>query len=144
MIAKEALDRLQPLGVEAALAAIDAPGHRRSEKQEQLEFALQQARYETGPLATSVVVIAEVAGGMRSPERREVTRLLSSLHALPLTEHIAWRAAELMRGHRRSYPGVGLGDYLVATTAQVEGLELATLNVRHFPMFADLRPPFKV
>jgi excisionase family DNA binding protein len=46
MVAKEVLDRLQPLGVEAALAAIDARSHRRSEKQRQLEFALQQARYE--------------------------------------------------------------------------------------------------
>ena len=46
MVAKEVLDRLQPLGVEAALAAIDARSHRRSEKQGQLEFALQQARYE--------------------------------------------------------------------------------------------------
>ena len=46
MVAKEVLERLQPLGVEAALAAIDARSHRRSEKQGQLEFALQQARYE--------------------------------------------------------------------------------------------------
>ena len=46
MVAKEVLDRLQPLGVEAALATIHARSHRRSEKQGQLEFALQQARYE--------------------------------------------------------------------------------------------------
>lgn len=46
MVSKEVLDRLQPLGVEAALTAIEARDHRRSEKQDQLEFALQQARYE--------------------------------------------------------------------------------------------------
>jgi excisionase family DNA binding protein len=46
MVAKEVIDRLQPLGVEAALAAIDARGQERSEKKRQLEFALQQARYE--------------------------------------------------------------------------------------------------
>lgn len=40
------LDRLQPLGVEAALAVIDARNQRRSEKRRQLELALQQARYE--------------------------------------------------------------------------------------------------
>ncbi len=45
MVAKEVLDRLQPLGVEAALAAIDARSHRRSEKQGQLEFAL----HDEGP-----------------------------------------------------------------------------------------------
>ena len=45
-IAKEVLDRLQPIGVEAALCAIEARGQQRSEKQRQLEFALQQARYD--------------------------------------------------------------------------------------------------
>jgi len=45
-LTKEVLDRLQPLGVEAALAAIEARGQRRSEKKDQLELALQQARYE--------------------------------------------------------------------------------------------------
>jgi hypothetical protein len=28
------------------------------------------------------------------------------------------------------------------TTADVESLQLVTLNVRHFPMFEDLQPPF--
>jgi DNA invertase Pin-like site-specific DNA recombinase len=46
VIAKEVLDRLQPLGVEAALAVIDARTRQRSEKKRQLELALQQTRYE--------------------------------------------------------------------------------------------------
>jgi len=45
VLAKEVLDKLQPLGVEAALAAIEARGQQRSEKRGQLELALQQARY---------------------------------------------------------------------------------------------------
>lgn len=45
-LAKEVLDRLQPLGVEAALAAIEVRSQQRSEKKEQLDLALQQARYE--------------------------------------------------------------------------------------------------
>jgi hypothetical protein len=49
-----------------------------------------------------------------------------------------------MRRYRRSNPGIGLGDYLVAATALVEGLELATLNVRHFPMIEGISPPFPV
>jgi excisionase family DNA binding protein len=46
VVAKEVLDRLQPLGVEAALAVIEARSQQRSEKKGQLELALQQARYE--------------------------------------------------------------------------------------------------
>jgi predicted nucleic acid-binding protein len=100
------------------------------------------ARRQEGRLSASVVSVAEVAGGMRSEERREVGRLLSSLQIWTVDERVAWRAAELMRAHRRSHSGIGLRDYLVAATALTEGLELATLNVRHFPMFVGLTPPF--
>lgn len=103
---------------------------------------LDGARRATGPLAVSVVTVAEVSGGMRSGERREVWRLLDAMQVEPVTEVIARRAGELMRVHRRSHSGIGLGDYLIAATAAVGGFELATLNVRHFPMFSGLAPPF--
>jgi predicted nucleic acid-binding protein len=103
---------------------------------------LMGARRSAGPLAVSAVSLAEVPGDMRAPERREVTRLLASMHPFPVSERIGWRAAELMRTYRRSHSGIGLGDYLIAATVQVEGLELATLNVRHFPMFEGLSRPF--
>jgi hypothetical protein len=45
-IANELLERLQPLGVEAALAALAAQGADQSEKRKQLENALQAARFE--------------------------------------------------------------------------------------------------
>ncbi len=69
-------------------------------------------------------------------------RLFACLRTFPANDRIAWRAAELMRSHRRSYVGSGIGDYLVAATAQIEGCDLATMNVRHFPMFPGLQPPF--
>jgi predicted nucleic acid-binding protein len=103
---------------------------------------LVQARRTSGPLAMSVISVAEIAGGMRSPERREVMRLLGSMQRFEVTEQVAWRAATLMREHRRSHSGIGLGDYLIAATALTEGLELATLNVRHYPMFTALERPF--
>lgn len=81
---------------------------------------------------------------MRSPERREVWALLASLRAQPVTELVALRAGELMRRYGRSHPGIGIADYLIAGTVGVMGLTLATLNVRHFPMFEDLEPPFVV
>jgi hypothetical protein len=36
-------------------------------------------RQYSGPLAISVVSLTEIAGGMRSPERREAVRLLGSM-----------------------------------------------------------------
>jgi len=95
-------------------------------------------------LAISVVTVTEITGGMRSDERREVWALLGALRVQPVTELIARQAGALMRQYRKSHSGIGLGDYLVAGTAQTQGLELATLNVRHFPMFPDLAPAFQV
>jgi predicted nucleic acid-binding protein len=95
-----------------------------------------------GPLAISVVSITELIGGMRSVERREVWRLLASFRVEPATEIIARRAGDMMRRYRRSHNRIGLGDYLIAATADVKGLQLATLNIRHFPMFEHLQPPF--
>jgi predicted nucleic acid-binding protein len=48
----------------------------------------------------------------------------------------------LMLEYRRSYSAIGLGDYLIAATALTEGLKLATLNTRHYPMFPGLSRPF--
>ncbi len=97
---------------------------------------------QRGPLAISVVSITEITGGMRSGERREVWRLLTTFRAAPVSELIARRAGEFMRTYQRSHSGIGLGDFLIAATADVEGYELATLNVKHFPMFGRLTPAF--
>ena len=103
---------------------------------------LVHARQTSGPMAISVVSLTEVAGGMRPPERREVIRLLGSMQRFEVTEQVAWRAATLMREYRRSHSGIGLGDYLIAATALTEGLQIATLNIRYYPMFPELARPF--
>ena len=45
-VAQEVLDRLQPLGIEAALAAMQAHNERQSDKRQQIENAIQQAQYQ--------------------------------------------------------------------------------------------------
>lgn len=104
---------------------------------------LQHVRV-TGPLSVSVASIAELTGGMRSAERRDVGRLLSAFRPEPITEVIARRAGEFMREYRRSHVGISTVDYLIAATADSRGSSLATLNVRHFPMFEDLKAPFSL
>ncbi len=46
------------------------------------------------------------------------------------------------RRHRRRHVGIGVADLMIAATAQHSGLKLATTNVRHFPMFRGLKPPY--
>jgi predicted nucleic acid-binding protein len=95
-----------------------------------------------GALA-SVISRAEIeGGGMRSGERRDVSRLFDGLRLLPVTDAVARRAGNHLRRFRRSHPGIDLADYLIAATAEEEGAGLATLNVKHFPMLKGLRPPW--
>ena len=47
-------------------------------------------------------------------------------------------AAALIQEYRRSHSGIGLGDHLIVASALTEGLELAPLNTRHYPVFSDL------
>jgi predicted nucleic acid-binding protein len=96
---------------------------------------------EEGALA-SVVSRAEIEGGMRSGERRDVGRLFDGLRLVPVTDAVARRAGRHLRRFQRSHPGIDLADYLIAATAEEEGATLVTLNVKHFPMVKGLRPPW--
>lgn len=55
---------------------------------------LVTSRTAQGPLATSVVSVAEITDGMRSGERRAVWRLIDVLGAQEVDEVIARRADE--------------------------------------------------
>jgi predicted nucleic acid-binding protein len=97
---------------------------------------------ELEPLTISAVSVAELTGGMRSEERRAVNVLLSALRVEPVSEVIALQAGRFQREYRRNHSGISLGDYLIAGTAETLGYNLATLNVKHFPMFTHLEAPF--
>jgi len=72
---------------------------------------LRSTRVE-GRLAASAITVTELTDAMRSPERREMARLLSTLSLKPVTLPIARRAGALMRptddrtrGSARRLPG---------------------------------------
>lgn len=93
------------------------------------------------PICSEVTRI-EVARGLRSGERTSAEELFRTLHWVPLDEPIARRAGELGRRWDRHRPGISLADLVVAATAEQVDAELATANVRHFPMFEDLQAPY--
>jgi predicted nucleic acid-binding protein len=96
----------------------------------------------TDERTASVLARIEIEGGMRGGERRSVASLFAILRLLPVTDAVARRAAELLRTYRRSHQGIDLVDYAVAATVELHGATLATLNVKHFPMFDRLEPPY--
>jgi predicted nucleic acid-binding protein len=100
------------------------------------------ALLEDGEPFASVVSRAEIEGGMRTGERRAVARLFDALVLLPVTDSVARSAGAMLRTFRRSHPGIDIADYLIAATADVGGLGLVTLNIKHFPMMSGVRPPF--
>lgn len=103
---------------------------------------LLRDRVRAGSAYASVISRAELEGGMRSAERSDVARLFEALVLLPVTDAIARQAGSHLRQYRSSHRGIDLADYLIGATAEEHHLELATLNVRHFPAFPDLKPPW--
>lgn len=79
---------------------------------------------------------------MRSRERSELAGLFGIVTLLPVTDAAARLSGEYLRRFRRSHPGIGVVDYVIAATATLFDAELAALNVKHFPMRPRLRPPW--
>jgi predicted nucleic acid-binding protein len=93
-------------------------------------------------LATSEIVRFELLAGVRPSEMDALEQFFSSLVWLGVDEDITRTAGSLARKHRKSHSGIDTADYLIAATAIVADADLLTTNVRHFPMFDGLTPPY--
>ena len=92
--------------------------------------------------AMSVVSIAELlAGARRQSEEREIKDLIASLKIHDVSADIAKLAGSHVRHFGASH-SVEVADTLIAAAAEHHGLKLATLNVKHFPMFRRLKAPY--
>lgn len=90
----------------------------------------------------SAMSVAELFQGVREgSERRQLDMMLSAFTVLPITAAIAERGGLLRRQYARAH-GCGLGDCLIAATAEEHDLELVTMNVRHFPMLVRVAAPY--
>jgi predicted nucleic acid-binding protein len=92
--------------------------------------------------ACSEITRVEVTRGLRSAERAPAERLFQQLRWIALDEPVARRAGELGRTWRKSHPGISSADLVIAATSEQLEADLATTNVRHFPMFKRLQPPY--
>ena len=95
-----------------------------------------------GPPCCSEVTRIEILQGIRSSERRPTNRMFALIDWIPVDDSIASRAGELGRRWRRSHPGIDIADLAIAATAEAAEAELATSNLKHFPMFEGLRAPY--
>lgn len=104
--------------------------------------AVRFIRHLTAKPAISVVTVAEIFAGLRSQDEELAARgLFGQCKIIGLTPSIAETGGVAMRHFRASH-GMDFADALIAATAEHHGLELATLNVKHFPMFPKLKPAY--
>lgn len=108
-----------------------------------LKEAVEFLEKHVDALQVSAVTVAELYQGVREgQERTKLATTLSALTVLPLTEEIAEEAGILRRDHRAA-TGCGLADCMIAATASRHGLELATLNAKHFAMLEGVIVPYQ-
>lgn len=96
----------------------------------------------SGKPSISVCTIMELyAGAYDRAEERRIDNLEIAFSVLPVTVAIARAAGQHMKHFAPSH-GLDDLDALIAATAEHHRLELATLNVKHFPMFKRLKAAY--
>ncbi len=87
----------------------------------------------------SVLSLTELYLGVRRQrEERDLIELEQLIRPLAVDRDIAARAGAFVRHYGPSH-SVEIPDAIIAATAEHHGLTLATLNVKHFPMFPRLK-----
>lgn len=96
-----------------------------------------------GAPSVSAITATEIVAGCRNaPERRQIESLLSHYDVRDIGLDVATLAGDFLRQYGPSH-GIDPLDALIAATAKVHSLQLATLNLKHFPMFAGLKRPYR-
>ena len=103
---------------------------------------LTEARKDGHRLLGSVLTRTELLGGMRASETSSTRALLAVFEWIDVTEEIADAAGALARRYRASHSGIDIADYIIAATSAIAGADLWTRNVKRFPMFEGLAPPY--
>lgn len=93
------------------------------------------------PLRASILTRFEIRAGSGGASA-EVESLVRQVAWEPVSEAVADRAGAFAQSYRKAFPGVTEVDLLIAATADVLELDIATRNVRHFPMFPGLVAPY--
>jgi predicted nucleic acid-binding protein len=84
----------------------------------------------------------ELLAGVRPAEIGQLEAFFGVIGWVPVTEQVARRAGDYARIYLGSHSGIGAADYLIAATADTLAADLLTTNIKHFPMFASLLPPY--
>ena len=105
--------------------------------------AVELIKAHSAHIVLSSIVVAELYSGVRGDkELQTMDTLVSLFRIIPVSPELA-REGGLFKNEYAKSHGVGLADAIIAASAKAEHAELKTLNVRHYPMFKGLRPPYR-
>lgn len=105
--------------------------------------AICHFKADSESLCFSAITVAEIYAGIKGKkEEAEVERLFSIFPVIATTNEIAREAGKLVKQYRPSH-SVEIPDAIIAATCIISDSELNTLNVKHYPMFKGLKPPYK-
>lgn len=101
-----------------------------------MAFVVQQR--SAGAAQVSIISAMELVAGCRNAtELAQLQQWLLNLNVLPVSAVTSQHALQLMEAYSLSH-GLDIPDALIAATALEQGLNLHTLNVRHFQMIPGL------
>jgi hypothetical protein len=105
--------------------------------------AVKYVKRHSKRIVLSAISVAEVYAGVKGiKELKELDEFVELFPVLPVTPDIAKMGGLYKRDFQKSH-NVGLADAVIAATARTHKAKLKTLNIKHFRMFKDLKPPYK-
>jgi predicted nucleic acid-binding protein len=105
--------------------------------------ALAHFKSTADRICFSAITVAEIFSGIKGKkEESEVERLFAIFPVIAATNEIARQAGRFVRQYRPSH-SVEIPDAIIAATCVLSGSDLHTLNCKHYPMFRNLKPPYK-
>ena len=91
----------------------------------------------------SSITVAEIYSGIKDQkEENEIEQLFSIFPQVAVTNEIARLAGKLVNQYRPSRR-IEIPDAIIAATCIISDANLSTLNIKHYPMFDGLKPPYK-
>ena len=97
---------------------------------------------EAGMQCISVVTVAELYAGARDMKECEVIKGLAEyFEVIDLNQEIAKEGGLYKKKYYKSH-NMALPDGLIGATAICLGLELKTLNIKHYPMIKNLKAAY--
>lgn len=107
------------------------------------ENAVSLFRSNSARINFSAITVAEVYAGIRNKkEESQIERFFAAFPVMGTDALVAKIAGQLVNQYRKSH-NVEIPDAIIAATCIVTEAGLYTLNIKHYPMFKELKSPYR-